>query len=140
MYKNKHFKHKLMFNYYFLRKPCNYARGNDIHRVSFDFDFTLICLTLGCTVLYSNSMILRSTQTYPSTVQAFNSEPIDIKWQLKRLLFCWFWQLGAAGNRYNVQQAAGFTVQKGGSILSLFATLDRLADMLHPSRFKPSTK
>ena len=37
---NKHFKHEFMFNYYFIIKPCNYARGKDIHRVSFDFDFT----------------------------------------------------------------------------------------------------
>ena len=29
-----------MFNYYFILKPCNYARGKDIHEVSFDFDFT----------------------------------------------------------------------------------------------------
>ena len=29
-----------MFNYYFIIKPCNYARGKDIHIVSFDFDFT----------------------------------------------------------------------------------------------------
>ena len=31
---------ELMFNYYFIIKPCNYARGKDIHGVSFDFDFT----------------------------------------------------------------------------------------------------
>ena len=29
-----------MFNYYFIIKPCNYARGKDIHIVSFDLDFT----------------------------------------------------------------------------------------------------
>ena len=29
-----------MFNYYFIIKLCNYVRGKDIHRVSFDFDFT----------------------------------------------------------------------------------------------------